>query len=129
MTLEDVLQNAPNIPLPLKINFMEDICSGLVYLHHLKPGIIHRELRAFNVFVTSTLVAKISSMGTGLLSKLVAKQRLVVGGTLPKKAVASSSTGASGNGACSGASVDVWSFGILSEYILTQVLCIRKLMK
>ncbi len=43
MSLDDVLENSPNIPLGLKISMLADVLRGIIYLHSRRPSpIIHR---------------------------------------------------------------------------------------
>ena len=56
-SLDDLLETVPIIPLVLKRSILEDVASGLLYLHAHTPQIIHRDLTAKNVLLTSSLVA------------------------------------------------------------------------
>jgi serine/threonine protein kinase len=58
-----------NIPLSRKKSILEDVARGLLYLH--RKDIVHRDLTAKNVLLTSALVAKIADLGT---SRMVPKQ-------------------------------------------------------
>ena len=60
-SLDDLLENVSNIPLPLKRSMLEDVTRGLLYLH--KNNIIHRDLTARNVLLTTALVAKVTDFG------------------------------------------------------------------
>ena len=62
-SLDDLLEHMPGLPLSLKRSVLEDVASGLVYLHKRTPPVIHRDLTAKNVLLTSFLVAKITDMG------------------------------------------------------------------
>ena len=62
-SLDDLLENTPNIPLHKKCSILQDVASGLVYLHSHNPVIIHRDLTARNVLLNSAMVAKIADMG------------------------------------------------------------------
>ena len=62
-SLDDLLETIPNIPLTLKRSMLEDVARGLLYLHKHDPHIIHRDLTAKNVLLTSSLVAKITDFG------------------------------------------------------------------
>ena len=106
ISLEEVLLNSSDLSLPLKLAFMEDVARGVVYLHCHTPPLAHRELCASSVFISSGLMAKISSMGNGLLSALADDQQ--------------KSSTAPGQSAVD-CSMDIWSFGVLSIFILTQV--------
>jgi serine/threonine protein kinase len=62
-SLDDLLEHMPNLPLSLKRSVLEDVASGLLYLHERPSPVIHRDLTAKNVLLTSSLVAKITDMG------------------------------------------------------------------
>jgi serine/threonine-protein kinase CTR1 len=51
------------LPLSLKCSILENVASGLVYLHERSPPVIHRDLSARNVLLNSALVAKIADLG------------------------------------------------------------------
>ena len=36
MSVDDLLECAPDIPLPMKLSIFPDTCSGLAYLHGMK---------------------------------------------------------------------------------------------
>ncbi len=46
MSVDDLLECCPNVPLPVKISILKDTGSGLVYLHSRGPTIVHRDLIA-----------------------------------------------------------------------------------
>ena len=60
-SLEDLLEIVPNIPLALKQSMLEGISRGLLYLHKHNPQIVHRDVMAKNVLLTSSLVAKVTA--------------------------------------------------------------------
>ena len=62
-SLDDLLENTPNIPLAKKCSILQDVARGLVYLHSRSPAVIHRDLTARNVLLNSAMVAKIADMG------------------------------------------------------------------
>ena len=62
-SLDDLLENTPNIPLVQKCSILQDVARGLDYLHSRSPAIIHRDLTARNVLLNSVMVAKITDMG------------------------------------------------------------------
>ena len=47
----------------LKCSVLHNMASGLAYLHERSPPIIHRDLSAQNVLLTSQLVAKLADLG------------------------------------------------------------------
>ncbi len=120
MSVDDLLECAPNIPLQVKISILTDTGSGLVYLHSRRPPIIHRDLTARNILLTSSLTAKITDMGNSRMVTLKPAQLVQTlsknpGTTvyMPPEALSESHR--------YGPSLDVFSFGHLALYILTQV--------
>ena len=119
-SLDDLLETVPNIPLALKRSMLEDVSRGLLYLHKHSPQIIHRDLTAKNVLLTSSLVAKITDFGNARIVNLqpgqLAHTLSRLPGTLaymPPEALSAS--------ARYGPSLDVFSFGHLALFTLNQV--------
>jgi serine/threonine protein kinase len=119
-SLDDLLETVPNIPLVLKHSMLEDVANGLLYLHSHNEKIIHRDLTAKNVLLTSLLVAKITDFGNSRIVNLqpdqLARTLSRLPGTLvymPPEALSASSK--------YGPSLDVFSFGHLALFTLTQV--------
>ena len=69
-SLDGLLETVPNIPLTLKQSMLEDVARGLLYLHKHNPQIIHRDLTAKNVLLTSSLVAKVTDFGNSRIVNL-----------------------------------------------------------
>ena len=119
-SIDELLESVPNIPLTLKRSMLEDVARGLNYLHKHNPQIIHRDLSARNVLLTSLLVAKITDFGNSRIVNLqpgqLAKTLSKVPGTtvyMPPEALSDSSHYDS--------SLDVFSYGHLTLFCLTQV--------
>ena len=119
-SLDDLLETVPNIPLALKRSVLEDVSRGLLYLHKHTPQIIHRDLTAKNVLLTSYFVAKITDLGNSRIVNLqpgqLARTLSRLPGTLvymPPEALSASSR--------YGPSLDVFSFGHLALFTLIQV--------
>ena len=119
-SLDDLLEAVPNIPLALKRSMLEDVSRGLLYLHTHDPQIIHRDLTAKNVLLTSSLVAKITDFGNSRIVNLqpgqLARTLSRLPGTLvymPPEALSASPR--------YGPSLDNFSFGHLALFTLTQV--------
>ena len=53
----------PSLTAGAKVSILHDIAKGLVYLHSHKPLMIHRDLTAKNVLLSSERVAKIGDFG------------------------------------------------------------------
>jgi serine/threonine protein kinase len=62
--LDTFLTSFSSIPLVLKSMLMQDIVQGLNYLHTQIPPIIHRDITARNVLLTSSMTAKLGDLGS-----------------------------------------------------------------
>ena len=115
MSLDDLLVGVPNLPLTLKVSCLEDVCKGLDYLHQRDHPIIHRDLTARNVLLTSSLSAKISDMGNSrIVPNRLAWTLSQQPGTLVYMPPEANSR--------YGPPLDIFSFGHLALYTLIQVL-------
>ena len=119
-SLDDLLENTPDIPLAIKRSILADVAKGLAYLHNRNPPIIHRDLSAKNVLLNSAMVAKISDLGNSRIVTVdplqLAKTLTRVPGTIvymPPEAFEKTSP--------YGPKLDVFSFGHLALFTLTQV--------
>ena len=119
-SLDDLLEAVSDISLVLKRSTLEDVARGLLYLHKHNPQVIHRDLTAKNVLLTSSLVAKITDFGNARIVNLqpgqLARTLSRLPGTLvymPPEALTAASR--------YGPSLDVFSFGHLALFTLTQV--------
>ena len=54
-----------------KCSILLDVANGLVYLHQKQPPVIHRDLTAYNILLTSNFTAKITDLG---VSKILATE-------------------------------------------------------
>ena len=120
-SLDELLENTPDIPHFTKLCILQDVCRGLVHLHGRSPAIIHRDLTARNVLLTSAMTAKIADMGNSRIvniqpGQLAQTMTQGVPGTLvymPPEALDSSHR--------YGPPLDMFSFGIVALFTATQV--------
>ena len=63
--LDDYAQIPECVPIDLKRAILLDVCRAMTYLHSQK--ILHRDLKANNILLTSSLKAKVSDFGTARL--------------------------------------------------------------
>lgn len=63
VSLHELLETNPNIPLATKRSILHDVARGLLYLHSHASPIIHRNLTAKNVLLNSAMVAKLADPG------------------------------------------------------------------
>lgn len=118
--LDDLIEDLPNLPLSIKRSVLEDIASGLFYLHNRQPPVIHRDLTARNVLLTSSLVAKITDMGNARIVDMrpgqMTRTLSQFPGTLvymPPEALEERSR--------YGPALDIFSFGHLGLFTIIQV--------
>ena len=110
--------------LGLKCSVLHNVTSGLAYLHERTPPIIHRDLSAANVLLTSQLVAKVADMG---VARIVPRMRDAATMTkapgasvyMPPEATASSPSDAEKS--IYDASIDVFSFGVIVIFTVGEV--------
>ena len=62
--------NNANLALKKKLCILCDVAHGLDHLHNLRPAIVHRDLTARNVLLTSDLCAKIGDFGNARVMDL-----------------------------------------------------------
>ena len=119
-SLDDLLEHMPNLPLSLKRSALEDVACGLLYLHDRHPPVIHRDLTSKNVLLTSSLVAKITDMGN---SRMVTMRPGQMARTLTEfpGTLVYMSPEALDDRHQYGPSLDIFSFGHLALFTLTQV--------
>lgn len=110
--------NQYGIPPPeLSYSILRDVAMGLNYLHCHSPVIIHRDLSANNVMLTSSMTAKISDLGVAKilnLTPLQMTQLTRVPGTpsyMPPEALVANPK--------YDTTIDVYSYGILIIHILS----------
>ena len=70
MSLKDYLEQDEKISNHIKKSILLDVSCGLLYLHKQTPPIIHRDLTANNVLLTSGMNAKIADFGVSRIFKL-----------------------------------------------------------
>ena len=58
----------PFFPLSLKCSILHNVANGLTYLHERSPPIIHRDLSARNVLLSSDMVAKMVDLGVARMA-------------------------------------------------------------
>ena len=115
--LDHLLETRKNIPLSVKVSLLLDITKGLTYLHNnpLCTEIIHRDLTARNVLVTSCLVAKIADFGVARI--LPAHHTLSVN---PGNALYMPPECSAGSNHHYDTKLDIFSFGIIMLFTITQ---------
>ena len=70
-TLSACLERYGVLPEEISYGILCDVALGLRYLHERSPPIIHRDLSANNVLLTSNMNAKISDLGVAKILNLI----------------------------------------------------------
>ena len=112
-----LLPDNSNLPLKRKVSILLDTASGLDYLHNHTPAIIHRDLTAKNVLLDSELRAKIADFGNSRIMDLDPDSSPETLTSLPGTLEYMPPEGQRGT---YGPSLDVFSFGHLSLFTITQ---------
>ena len=120
-SLDDLLEQSPDIPLYMKRSFLRDVALGLSHLHGRRPAVLHRDLTARNVLLNNNMQAKLADFGVARIvnispGKLEATLSRVPGTSayMPPEVFdleAKYST-----------SVDIFSYGHLVLFTVTQVM-------
>ena len=115
----------PFFPLNLKCSVLHNVASGITYLHERSPPIIHRDLSARNVLLNSGMVAKIADLG---VARIVPQMRIAAtmtkapgaGVYMPPEALEDRPQDEEVSKAKYGASIDIFSFGVVAIFTLSQ---------
>ncbi len=113
--LTSCLERYGILPAEISFSILHDVSLGLVYLHCQTPAVIHRDLSANNVLLSTNMTAKISDLGVARIVNLTPQQRMTeTPGTQaympPEVMVADPQYGVS---------VDEFSFGALMVHVFT----------
>ena len=103
------------LPLQMKYSILLDVAKGLCYLHGKRPPIVHRDLTANNVLLTSSYSAKISDLGVSRLADTFKKHTLT---TAPGNAMVMPPEALEDNPVYDH-KLDVFSYGCLILHVLT----------
>ena len=69
-TLSECVDRYGVLPEQLGMGILDDVATGLCYLHGHQPSIVHRDLSANNVLLSSDMKAKISDLGVAKILNL-----------------------------------------------------------
>ena len=117
--LHTLLENSSTITLVVKLSILRDAACGLVYLHSRVPSVVHRDLTARNILLTTNMAAKIADLGVARIfdvkrGNMIKTMTNVPGNVvyMPPEAI---EVGCKYN-----TSIDVFSFGNVALFTLTQ---------
>ena len=115
--------NKDEIIFAHKWSIMNDVASGLAFLHGQRPNaVIHRDLSAKNVLLDTSLRAKITDLGNARFLPVSIHQVAAMTGTpgtlvyMPPEVLNMDKN----SKAYYSSAIDIFSFGVLSIFILTQ---------
>ena len=112
--LTSCLERYGVLPNEVSYSILNDVALGLCYLHSQTPSIIHRDLSANNVLVTSNMTAKISDLGVARFLNLTPVQMTETLGTQaympPEVMIANPQYNTS---------LDVFSYGVMMVHVFT----------
>ena len=108
-----------NLAVERKVSILHDTARGLHYLHNCTPAIIHRDLTANNVLLDSQLRAKIADFGNSRIMDLDPNSTPQTLTSLPGT-LEYMPPEAQGGRVTYDRSLDVFSFGHLSLFTITQ---------
>ena len=115
LSLTQCLETHQELPLQIKYSILLDVAKGLNYLHCKRLPIVHRDLTANNILLTSNFIAKISDLGVSRMADTFKQKQLTTapGNTLvmPPEALRSNPS--------YDHKLDVFSYGCLILHIFT----------
>ena len=74
-TLTSCVDRYGTLPREISYTVLDDVATALCYLHGQTPAIIHRDLSANNVLLTSDVRAKVADLGVAKILNLTPAQR------------------------------------------------------
>ena len=108
------------ISIGLKLSILRDIGRGLSYLHGQSPAIIHQNLSAKNVLLTSHMVAKIKDVAMVRIVATTPVKSPRSSIYLPPEVLQFDKTSETGKAYSRAPSVDIFALGVVAIFILTQ---------
>ena len=115
-SLHELLETRPNIPLGFKRSFLCDVANGISYLHSRSPPLVHRDLSARNVLLSTAMKAKIADLGMARIvpSLRVATMTKAPGASvyMPPEALEDESR--------YDMTIDIFALGVVAIFTLTQ---------
>ena len=119
MSLSSCLENKPHLSLTTKNGILIDVARALLHLHNQSPSIIHRDLTANNVLLTSHLVAKISDLGVAKIVTQDRHSRLTMTCQLTRQPGTAAYMPPEASSPSYDTKLDVFSFGVLILHVIT----------
>ena len=115
LSLTQCLETHQDLPLQIKYSVLLDVAKGLNYLHCKRPSIVHRDLTANNILLTSNFIAKISDLGVSRMADTFKQHHLT---KAPGNAVVMPPEALEDNPSYDN-KLDVFSYGCLTLHVFT----------
>ena len=115
LSLTQCLETHQDLPFQIKYSILLDVAKGLNYLHCKRPPIVHRDLTANNILLTSNFIAKISDLGVSRMADTFKQHHLT---TAPGNAVVMPPEALEDNPIYDH-KLDVFSYGCLVLHVFT----------
>lgn len=96
-----------------KFSVLQNVACGLTYLHERSPSVIHRDLSAANILLTSEMVAKIADFGSAHVMKDTPEMLSDITGNtfyMPPEAIPIGSSH----------TIDIFSFGVVTIFTFAE---------
>lgn len=119
--LDSLLENTRCIPIGVRVCFLTDITRGLTYLHDQTSPVIHRDLSARNVLLSTDLVAKISDLGNARIVDLSLNEVARLSNNPGCQLYMPPELSECSESPSYGPSLDVFSLGLIALFTATQV--------
>ena len=121
----------PFFPLYLKRSILNDVASGLAFLHEQSPPVIHRDLSARNILLNPGMVAKIADLGMARIVRHIKTAAIMTKAPganiyMPPEALENKpgdekeAVKDRDKQSKYDASIDIFSFGVVTIFILSQ---------
>ena len=118
VTLSGHLEQNGKLDTPSNYHILSDVVLGLQFLHRHTTPIIHRDLSANNVLLSSTMQAKISDLGVAKIINHNLTQKSILMKTKAPGTPCYMPPEALNDNPDYGTSIDVYSFGVLVVHLL-----------
>ncbi len=119
LSLSRCLEKYMHIPPSIKYHILLGVSSGLCFLHHQDPPIVHRDLTSNNVLLSESLQAKIAEFGVSRI--ISADARMATLTTAPGTTVYMPPEALVAHPKYD-EQLDIFSFGVLVIHVVVQVL-------
>ena len=117
MTLAECIDRYGSLSDEIAYPILHDVALGLCYLHGQKPPIVHRDLSANNVLLTTDMRAKISDLGVAKIINLTPSQITQMKLTTTPGTPAYMPPEAMKKNPKYGIKIDIYSYGVLILHI------------